>query len=194
MEDNYVFFTRTSVEQDRRKSMNETEIKVGIIVVSDRASAGEYEDLGGPAVEKWVSDAILSPVTFETVIIPDEKPIIKAKIRTLAATCDLVLTTGGTGPARRDVTVEATEETCSRLLPGFGEAMRAESLKTVPTAILSRATAGLYGYSLVINLPGKPEAIPVCLSAVFLAVPKCLELISVKNVQLDLDFVEKDFA
>jgi molybdopterin adenylyltransferase len=170
--------------------MDNTKIKIGFITVSDRAFSGEYEDLGGPAMRQWVDNAILSPKEFESIIIPDEQAELEYVITDMAKTCELILTTGGTGPTRRDITPEATQNVCERIYDGFAEAMRLESLKTVPTAILSRATAGTLGQSLIINLPGKPDAIAVCLSAVFLAVPKCLELIADKNIQIDLDFVE----
>jgi len=172
--------------------MNDTKIKVGFITISDRASKGEYQDLGGPAMKKWIESAILSPYEIESRIIPDNKEDITQTIIDLAdnKSCQLILTTGGTGPTKRDVTPEATEEACEKIYDGFAEQMRAVSLKTVPTAILSRQIAGTRGESLIINLPGKPAAIDVCISSVFLAVPKCLELIANKNIQIDLDFVE----
>jgi molybdopterin adenylyltransferase len=154
-------------------------IRIGILTISDRASRGEYEDLGGPAIRTCL-DEILS-CAWEAVprVIPDEQPLIE---RTLADLCDhenccLVVTTGGTGPARRDVTPEATEAVCEKLLDGFGELMRAVSLKVVPTAILSRQIAGIRGRSLIVNLPGKPSAIRDCLLAVFPAIPYCIDLI-----------------
>lgn len=170
--------------------MEDVNIKVGLITVSDRAFRGEYEDLGGPAMKKWVENAVLSPVEFDAVIVPDEQAKVEDAIRKMTQHCQLILTTGGTGPTQRDITPEATQNVCERIYDGFAEAMRTESLKTVPTAILSRATAGTLGKSLIINLPGKPDAIAVCLKAVFLAVPKCLELIAAKNIQIDLDFIE----
>jgi molybdopterin adenylyltransferase len=154
-------------------------IRVGIVTVSDRASKGVYEDRGGPAIRDCLTE-ILSCL-WEPVprLIPDERPLIEA---TLAELCDregccLVVTTGGTGPARRDVTPEATEAVCDKLLDGFGELMRAVSLKVVPTAILSRQIAGIRGRSLIVNLPGKPSAIRDCLLAVFPAIPYCIDLI-----------------
>lgn len=170
--------------------MNNTTLKIGLITVSDRAFNGEYEDIGGPAMKSWVENAISSEKSFEATIVPDEKDKIKKAIKDMAKSCNLILTTGGTGPTKRDITPETTIEICERIYDGFAEQMRNISLQTVPTAILSRATAGTLGSSLVINLPGKPEAIAVCLSAVFLAVPKCLELIADKNIQIDLDFIK----
>lgn len=171
--------------------MDDTKIKVGLITVSDRAFNGEYEDIGGPAMKEWVGSAILSPKEFENIIVPDEINQVENAIKNMANTCSLILTTGGTGPTKRDITPEATKNICERIYDGFAEKMRYESLKTVPTAILSRATAGTLGNSLIINLPGKPDAIAVCLSAIFLAVPKALELIARKNIQIDLDFIER---
>jgi molybdopterin adenylyltransferase len=152
--------------------------KIGFVTVSDRASRGEYEDLGGPAMQAWFTRVLLSEWQAVSRIIPDEQAGIEATIKTLADEgCCLIVTTGGTGPAVRDVTPEATEAVCEKILPGFGELMRQESLKFVPTAILSRQTAGIYGKSLIINLPGKPSAIDDCLNAVFPAVPYCIDLI-----------------
>ncbi len=154
-------------------------VRIGIVTVSDRASRGEYQDLGGPAIRACLSE-ILS-CTWEAVprVIPDEQPLIEATLTELCDRegCCLVVTTGGTGPARRDVTPEATEAVCHKLLDGFGELMRAVSLKFVPTAILSRQIAGIRGHSLIVNLPGKPAAIRDCLLAVFPAIPYCVDLI-----------------
>lgn len=153
-------------------------IKIGIVTVSDRASAGVYEDISGKAIIDTLKEYLIS--TWEEVyeIVPDEQAIIEKTIIDMvdSQNCCLVITTGGTGPAKRDVTPEATEAVCDRLMPGFGELMRAESLKYVPTAILSRQTAGLRGNSLIINLPGKPKSIKECLDAVFPAVPYCIDL------------------
>lgn len=173
--------------------MKNTQIKVGFITISDRAARGEYIDIGGPAMQDWISNALLSPFEVASIIIEDEQSLIEQTLIDFAdnKNCNLILTTGGTGPTTRDVTPEATTVVCDRIFDGFAEAMRNESLKTVPTAILSRQTAGTRGTSLIINLPGKPEAIAVCLSAVFLAVPKCLELLNKSNIQIDLDFVEQ---
>jgi molybdopterin adenylyltransferase len=153
--------------------------KIGFITVSDRASRGEYEDLGGPAMQAWFARVLSSEWQAIPRIIPDEQAGIESTLKELAADegCCLIVTTGGTGPAVRDVTPEATEAVCEKMLPGFGELMRQESLKFVPTAILSRQTAGIYGKSLIINLPGKPSAIDDCLNAVFPAVPYCIDLI-----------------
>lgn len=175
--------------------MDNTNIKVGFITISDRASRGEYEDIGGPAMQDWIKNALLSPYTVESVIIEDEQALIEQTMIEFAdqRNCNLILTTGGTGPTTRDVTPEATHAVCERIFDGFAEQMRTVSLRTVPTAILSRQTAGTRGNSLIINLPGKPAAIAVCLGAVFLAVPKCLELLDGSNIQIDLDFVEQEF-
>jgi molybdopterin adenylyltransferase len=154
-------------------------IRIGIVTVSDRASKGVYQDLGGPAIQECLKEILSSPWEAVPRLIPDERPIIEA---TLAELCDkegccLVVTTGGTGPAQRDVTPEATEAVCEKLLDGFGELMRGVSLKVVPTAILSRQIAGIRGKSLIVNLPGKPSAIRDCLLAVFPAIPYCIDLI-----------------
>ena len=152
--------------------------RIGIVTVSDRASAGVYEDLSGQAIIDTLNSYLTSPWEPVYRLIPDERPIIEATLKDLVDEqhCCLVVTTGGTGPATRDVTPEATEAVCDRMMPGFGELMRMESLKYVPTAILSRQTAGLRGSSLLLNLPGKPKAIRQCLDAVFPAVPYCIDL------------------
>mgnify|MGYP000426250893 CR=1 FL=1 len=139
-------------------------VRIGIVSVSDRASQGTYEDRGLPALREWLSSALLNPVEFVERLIPDEQPLIEATLTGLVddTGCDLVLTTGGTGPALRDVTPEATEAVCTKMLPGFGELMRTASLKFVPTAILSRQTAGIRQRCLIVNLPGKPSAIDDC--------------------------------
>lgn len=153
--------------------------RIGILTISDRASQGVYEDKGGPAIRDWFTRALTSSWDAVARVIPDEQPLIEAALRELADVegCSLVVTTGGTGPALRDVTPEATEAVCSKMMPGFGELMRTASLKFVPTAILSRQTAGIRGKCLIINLPGKPSAIDDCLQAVFPAVPYCIDLI-----------------
>ena len=155
------------------------DIKIGVINVSDRASAGIYEDIPGKAVVETLKEYLISE--FETVyrVIPDEQDLISATLIEMADVhnCCLIVTTGGTGPAKRDVTPEATEAVCEKLLPGFGELMRAESLKHVPTAILSRQMAGIRGKTLILNLPGKPAAIRDCLLAVMPAIPYCIDLI-----------------
>lgn len=151
--------------------------KIGIVTVSDRASAGVYEDISGQAIRETLSDYLTSDWQAEYRLIPDEQPQIEQTLKDLANEgCCLIVTTGGTGPSKRDVTPEATEAVCDRMMPGFGELMRQESLKYVPTAILSRQTAGLRGSCLIINLPGKPKAIRQCLDAVFPAVPYCIDL------------------
>ena len=154
-------------------------IRIGIVTVSDRASRGEYQDLGGPAIGDCLKEILSCEWQPVARLIPDERPLIE---QTLAELCDregccLVVTTGGTGPARRDVTPEATEAVCDKLLDGFGELMRAISLKFVPTAILSRQIAGVRGRTLIVNLPGKPSAIRDCLMAVFPAIPYCIDLL-----------------
>jgi molybdopterin adenylyltransferase len=153
--------------------------KIGFVTVSDRASTGVYQDLGGPAMVEWIGRVLTSPWEAVTRLIPDDQPGIEDTLRDLVDNqgCCLVLTTGGTGPAPRDVTPEATEAVCDKMMPGFGELMRQESLKVVPTAILSRQTAGIRGKALIVNLPGKPSAISDCLTAVMPAIPYCVDLI-----------------
>ena len=152
---------------------------LGIINVSDRASAGVYEDLPGKACEQLLRSWIAGDFTLEYAVVPDERPVIEAELRRMVDTagCCLVVTTGGTGPAPRDVTPEATEAVCDKLMPGFGEAMRQASLRVVPTAILSRQTAGIRGRCLIVNLPGRPKAIRENLEAVFPAIPYCIDLL-----------------
>lgn len=154
-------------------------VRIGIVTVSDRASRGEYEDKGGPAIRAWFARVLTTPWDAIARVIPDEQPLIEQTLIDLAdhERCSLIVTTGGTGPALRDVTPEATEAVCQKLMPGFGELMRLASLKIVPTAILSRQTAGIRGHTLMINLPGKPSAIDDCLNAVFPAIPYCVDLI-----------------
>lgn len=165
--------------------------KIGVLTMSDRASAGVYEDVSGKAIKEILSDYIVNECEFIYEVIPDEMELICEAIKNLTDEheCDLVVTTGGTGPALRDVTPEATEAVCDKMLPGFGELMRMESLKYVPTAILSRQSAGIRKKSLVINLPGQPKSIKECLDAVFPAVPYCLDLIGAtylecKNIEI----------
>jgi molybdopterin adenylyltransferase len=151
---------------------------IGILTVSDRASRGEYPDEGGPAIRDYLAAVLASPWEPRERLVPDDLDTVAATIRELAAAgCCLIVTTGGTGPAPRDVTPEATERACGRLLPGFGERMRQVSLQYVPTAILSRQTAGICGRALVVNLPGRPKSIRECLEAVFPAIPYCVDLI-----------------
>lgn len=160
--------------------------RFGLLTVSDRASRGDYEDLGGPAMAEWMSSHVTSAHEFVRRMVPDEIPLISSAIIDLIDIdgCDLVLTTGGTGPAPRDVTPEATEAVCDRIIPGFGEIMRAVSYAKVPTSILSRQTAGTRGSALVVNLPGNPKAIGECLEAVLPAIPGCLDLIGAANIEV----------
>ncbi len=152
---------------------------IGILTLSDRASAGIYEDISGKAVLQTLQEYLITQFTHDYRVIPDDLEDIKQNLIDLSDNqkCSLIITTGGTGPALRDVTPEATEIVCEKMLPGFGELMRQESLKYVPTAILSRQSAGIRGQSLIINLPGKPKSIRECLDAIFPAVPYCLDLI-----------------
>jgi len=166
--------------------------KIGIITVSDRASAGIYEDISGKAVINTLNEYLISIWKEVYEVVPDEQKIIEKTIIDMVDNhnCCLVVTTGGTGPAKRDVTPEATEAVCDRLMPGFGELMRAESLKYVPTAILSRQTAGLRRNSLIINLPGKPKSIKECLDAVFPAVPYCIDLMEGPFLECNEDVIK----
>jgi len=154
-------------------------VRVGIVTVSDRASRGEYQDQSGPAILEWLQQALITPWRAITRLVPDERPEIERALRELCDLegCCLVVTTGGTGPAPRDVTPEATLAIADKVLDGFGEQMRAVSLKYVPTAILSRQLGVVRGKSLVINLPGQPKAIKETLDGVFAAVPYCIDLI-----------------
>jgi molybdopterin adenylyltransferase len=169
-----------------------TEIPIGVVTISDRASQRVYEDKSGPGIEAALRDLLGSPWRSVRRLVPDERPAVEAALRELAdrERCSLILTTGGTGPSPRDVTPEATEAVCDRLLPGFGELMRAASLVEVPTAILSRQIAGTRGSSLIINLPGKPTAIRTCLDAVFAAVPYCIDLIGGDWLETNPKFCE----
>ena len=162
-----------------RPSRMSTTARIGIVTVSDRASRGEYEDRGGPAILEYLRDVVTSPWEAVARVIPDEHAVIEQTLRDLCDVegCCLVVTTGGTGPALRDVTPEATVAVSEKLMPGFGELMRQVSLQKVPTAILSRQTAGIRGQGLIVNLPGQPKAIRECLDAVFPAVPYCVDLI-----------------
>ena len=180
-------------------------VKIGIVSVSDRASTGVYEDKGLPALKEWLSRALCNPITFEARLIPDEQAAISATLIALVdAGCALVLTTGGTGPALRDVTPEATLAVAHKEMPGFGEQMRQISLKFVPTAILSRQVAVIRGSSLILNLPGQPKAIAETLEGlknaageslvpgIFAAVPYCIDLIGGPYLETD-DAVCKAF-
>ncbi len=161
-------------------------IRIGVVTTSDRASAGIYDDVSGVAIMDTMKAYLKNPCEYEYCCIPDEQALIEETLRSLADMgCDLIVTTGGTGPAPRDVTTEATEAVCQKLLPGFGEQMRAVSLQYVPTAILSRQTAGICQKSLIINLPGKPKSIRECLDAVFPAVPYCIDLIGGGYMEAD---------
>jgi molybdopterin adenylyltransferase len=158
---------------------------IGVVTVSDRASVGLYADESGPAIVAFLERVMTTPAAIVKRIIPDGFESVRDCLVDLADAegCDLILTTGGTGPSPRDLTPEATEAAAPRLLPGFGEVMRSESLKQVPTAILSRQIAAHRGACLIINLPGKPAAIEVCLRAVFPAVPYCLDLIGAARIE-----------
>ena len=167
-------------------------IQVGILTSSDRASSGEYEDLSGPAIRGFFEEALISEWDAISVVVEDEQAAIESALIDLIDVqgCNLVVTTGGTGPAPRDVTPEATEAVCSRMLPGFGEQMRAISLRYVPTAILSRQSAGIRGQALIINLPGAPKAIRETIDEIFAAVPYCIDLIGGPYIETDSAVVE----
>jgi len=172
-------------------------IRIGLVSVSDRASKGVYDDLGIPALQTWLSSALRNPIVWETRLIPDEQAAISAALIELVdtAACDLVLTTGGTGPALRDVTPEATLAVAHRLMPGFGEQMRQISLNFVATAILSRQVAVTRGKALIINLPGQPKSIAETLAGlpardppvrgIFAAVPYCIDLLGGPYIETD---------
>lgn len=166
--------------------------RIGIITVSDRASAGVYKDLSGKAIKDTLNEYLVSEWEEVYQVIPDEQHTIEETIKDMVDNqdCCLVVTTGGTGPAKRDVTPEATEAVCDRMMPGFGELMRAESLKFVPTAILSRQTAGLRNQSLIVNLPGKPKSIRECLDAVFPAIPYCIDLMEGPFLECDEEVIK----
>ena len=158
---------------------NAKSIRIGIVTMSDRASAGVYEDLSGQAIIDTLNDYLSSEWESVYKVIPDEQDIIEKTLIEMSDTeqCCLVVTTGGTGPAVRDITPEATEAVCQKMMPGFGELMRQVSLQYVPTAILSRQTAGIRNKTLIVNLPGKPKSIRECLDAVFPAIPYCIDLL-----------------
>ena len=172
-------------------------VRIGLVSVSDRASSGAYQDLGVPALQDWLGRALRNPISWETRLIPDEQDVISATLRELVdvARCDLVLTTGGTGPAPRDVTPEATLAVADKQMPGFGEQMRQISLRFVPTAILSRQVAVIRGRALIINLPGQPKSIAETLqglpdatppaAGIFAAVPYCIDLIGGPYLETD---------
>ncbi len=173
-----LIFSRATFEDIKFKVLSSI-IKIGIINVSDRASQGIYEDIPGKAIVSTLEEYLTSPWEKEYAVIPDEQDLIAKTMIDMAdhKKCCLIVTSGGTGPALRDVTPEATESVCTKLLPGFGELMRTTSLTYVPTAILSRQTAGIRNQTLIVNLPGKPKAIRQCLDAVFPAIPYCIDLI-----------------
>lgn len=172
-------------------------VRIGLVSVSDRASRGVYDDKGIPALRQWLEAALRNPIEWVTRLIPDEQPEIEATLRALVdeARCDLVLTTGGTGPAPRDVTPEATVAVADKVMPGFGEQMRQISLRFVPTAILSRQVAVVRGRALIINLPGQPKSIAETLEGlpqqqppvhgIFAAVPYCIDLIGGPYIETD---------
>ena len=169
-------------------------IKIGVLNISDRASAGVYEDTPGKACVALLREWLVTPFEVDYKIIPDERTVIEAELRRMAdeSGCCLVVTTGGTGPAPRDVTPEATVAVCEKILPGFGELMRTTSLKFVPTSILSRQTAGIRGRTLIVNLPGRPKAIRENLEAVFPAIPYCIDLLGGPRLETN-DAVMKAF-
>ncbi|MGI0440503.1 molybdopterin adenylyltransferase [Helicobacter himalayensis] len=154
-------------------------IKIGILVSSDRASRGEYEDISGKAIQEVLGEFILNPCEFIYEVVSDDFTPLQESMKRMCDElhCDLLVTTGGTGPAPRDIIPEVTESLCEKMLPGFGELMRQVSLKYVPTAILSRQSAGIRGKTLILNLPGKPKSIRECLEVVFPAIPYCVDLI-----------------
>ena len=166
--------------------------RFGVLTASDRASAGDYEDLSGPAIEQFLSEAVTSPWEVVRCLVPDEQGLIESSLeeRVDNEGCSVVVTTGGTGPVPRDVTPEATEAVCERMLPGFGEQMRAISLRHVPTAVLSRQTAGIRGSCLILNLPGSPRSIREILDEVFAAVPYCVDLIGGPYITTNSSIVE----
>lgn len=166
--------------------------QIGILTVSDRASRGEYEDLGGPAIREYLQEVLVSEWTADYRVVSDDRHLISTELQRMAdeANCCLIVTTGGTGPAVRDVTPEATEDVCQKMMPGFGELMRKVSFEKVPTAILSRQTAGIRGRSLIVNLPGQPKAIRECLSAVMPAIPYCIDLIDGPRLETDPERVQ----
>ena len=172
-------------------------VRIGLVSVSDRASSGVYEDKGIPALQEWLGRALRNPITWVTRLVPDEQPLVEAALQALVddEACPLVLTTGGTGPAPRDITPEATLAVAHKVMPGFGEQMRQISLQFVPTAILSRQVAVIRGRSLVINLPGQPKSIAETLQGlpqssppvhgIFAAVPYCIDLIGGPYLETD---------
>ena len=167
-------------------------MKIGVLTISDRASQGVYEDISGQEIIKVMQEYITSDWEEVYKVIPDEEELIADNLIALSdqEDCSLIFTTGGTGPAPRDVTPEATEKVCQKMMPGFGELMRQESLQYVPTAILSRQTAGIRNKSLIVNLPGKPKSIRECIQAVFPAIPYCLELIGAPSIETNDEVIK----
>jgi len=167
-------------------------IRVGVLTTSDRASEGIYDDISGKAIMERLEEYLQNEIEFIYRCIPDEQSTIEETLLELARDkkCDLIVTTGGTGPAERDVTVDASLKVCHKILPGFGELMRSVSLQYVPTAILSRQTAGICTNSLIVNLPGKPKSIRECLDAVFPAIPYCIDLIGGNYMEVDESVIE----
>ncbi len=168
------------------------DIKIGVLTASDRASAGVYEDLSGKAIIDTLNEYIKSSWREIYEVIPDDQESIENALIDMAdnESCCLIVTTGGTGPALRDVTPEATEAVCQKMMPGFGELMRQVSLKYVPTAILSRQTAGIRGKTLIVNLPGKPKSIRECLDAVFPAIPYCIDLLEGPYIECNEEVIK----
>jgi len=165
--------------------------RFGILTASDRATAGEYEDRSGPAIKQFLEEALTSSWEVSRRLVEDEQKVIEQTLVDLCEEgCSVIITTGGTGPAPRDVTPEATEAVCERMLPGFGEQMRAISLKHVPTAVLSRQTAGIRGSTLILNLPGSPRSIREILDEIFAAVPYCVDLIGGPYITTEPSVVE----
>jgi molybdopterin adenylyltransferase len=167
-------------------------IRIGIINISDRASKGIYEDIPGKAIVAALEEYLISPWEKEYAVVPDEQDQIEKMLVSMAdeKNCCLIITSGGTGPSKRDVTPEATETVCDKMMPGFGELMRSISLQYVPTAILSRQTAGLRNKTLIVNLPGKPKAIRQCLNAVFPAIPYCIDLLEGPFLECNENFIK----
>jgi molybdopterin adenylyltransferase len=167
------------------------DLKIGIITISDRASQGIYEDISGKCIMEVLDLYILNNTKYDYKVIADEQLLIENTIKQMAKdNCSLIVTTGGTGPSKRDVTPEAMENVCKKMLPGFGEMMRSVSLQYVPTAILSRQSAGIIDNSLVVNLPGKPKSIKECLDAVFPAIPYCIDLIEGAFIEVNEDNIK----
>ena len=182
-----MFFIPTLDKERSTHLIRKMSITLGLLNISDRASRGEYDDTPGKLATQLLRRYLVTPFALSYHVIPDDQEVIEQKLRFLAdeESCALILTTGGTGPAPRDVTPEATGAVCEKMLPGFGEQMRMVSLRYVPTAILSRQTAGIRGRSLIVNLPGKPKAVEECLEAVFPAIPYAIDLIGGPFLETD---------